>query len=107
MNSRDKGKRGERMLAEELREAGYKDARRGVQYKGGADSPDVIGIPNVHVECKFCEEAEIRKWMQQSIRDAGDKIPTVMWKKSREEWLVIMRLKDFVKLERGQHESDD
>ena len=107
MNSREKGKRGERMLAEELREAGYKDARRGVQYQGGTDSPDVVGIPNVHVECKFCEKAEIRKWMAQSIRDAGDKIPTVMWKKSREEWLVVMRLTDFVKLERGQHEADD
>ena len=54
MNSRDKGKRGERMLAEELRNAGY-EAHRGVQYQGGRDSPDVeTNIPNVHIECKFC-----------------------------------------------------
>lgn len=103
MNSREKGKRGERMLAEELRNAGY-EANRGVQYQGGRDSPDVVtDIPNVHIECKFCEKAEIRKWMEQSIRDAGDKIPTVMWKKSREEWLVVMRLTDWIEMEKKTH----
>ncbi len=103
MNSCEKGKRGERMLAEQFRKEGH-DAHRGVQYHGGRDSPDVVvDIPNVHVECKFCEKAEIRKWMQQSIRDAGDKIPAVMWKKSREEWLVIMRLKDWIDMERRGH----
>ena len=103
MNSREKGKRGERMLAEELRNAGY-EANRGVQYQGGRDSPDVVtDIPNVHIECKFCENAQIRKWMEQSIRDAGDKIPTVMWKKSREEWLVVMRLTDWIEMEKKTH----
>lgn len=103
MNSREKGKRGERLLAEEFRKQGH-EAHRGVQYQGGKDSPDVVtDMPNIHVECKFCENARIREWMAQAIRDAGDKIPTVMWKKSREEWLVIMRLKDFLKIERGQH----
>ena len=44
MNSRTKGKRGELELAKALRLYGY-DARRGQQYHGGADSPDVIGLP--------------------------------------------------------------
>ena len=36
--SREKGKRGEREVAGLLRSYGY-DARRGVQYHGGEDSP--------------------------------------------------------------------
>lgn len=103
MNSREKGKRGERMLAEEFRKEGH-DAHRGVQYQGGRDSPDVVtDIPDMHFECKFCEKAEIRKWMAQAIRDAGDKIPVVVWKKSREEWLAVMRLKDWIEMERSRH----
>lgn len=97
MNSRAKGKRGELMLAKVLREHGY-DARRGVQYQGGTDSPDVVGIPGFHIECKFVEALSVRKAMCQSIRDAGEKIPTVMWKKSNEPWLVVMRLDDFMEV---------
>lgn len=102
MNSRAKGKRGELELAKALREHGY-DARRGVQYQGGTDSPDVVGIPGFHIECKFVENLSVRKAMWQSIRDAGDKIPTVMWKKSREEWLVVMRLTDWIEMEKKTH----
>jgi Holliday junction resolvase len=97
MNSRAKGKRGELMLAKILREHGY-DAHRGVQYHGGSDSPDVTGIPGFHIESKFVENLSVRKAMEQSISDAGDKIPTVMWKKSNEPWLVVMRLEDFLEV---------
>jgi hypothetical protein len=41
MDSRRKGKVGEREFAALLREHGF-DARRGVQYSGGVDSPDVV-----------------------------------------------------------------
>lgn len=94
------------MLAKVLREHGY-DARRGVQYQGGTDSPDVVGIPGFHIECKFVEALSVRKAMCQSIRDAGDKIPTVMWKKSNEPWLVVMRLDDFMQLIRKEQEWKD
>lgn len=97
MNSREKGKRGELELAKLLRAYGYA-ARRGVQYQGGTESPDVVGIPGYHIECKWVENLSVRKAMCQSINDAGEKIPTVMWKKNREEWLVIMRLSDFLKV---------
>ena len=40
MNSREKGKRGERRWRDVLREAGFLKAYRGAQYHGGADSPD-------------------------------------------------------------------
>ena len=41
MNSRQKGKVGEREFAALLRVQGF-DARRGVQFCGGVDSPDVV-----------------------------------------------------------------
>lgn len=41
INSRQKGKRGERLWRDQLREQGF-TARRGQQYAGGIESPDVI-----------------------------------------------------------------
>ena len=56
MNSRQKGARGERMWRDELREAGF-TARRGQQFAGGTDSPDVIceELNNLHMEVKFVQ----------------------------------------------------
>ena len=41
INSRAKGARGERQWRDELRAQGYTD-KRGQQFAGGQDSPDVI-----------------------------------------------------------------
>jgi Holliday junction resolvase len=41
MNSREKGKRGERQWRDELRAQGFA-ARRGQQFSGSPDSPDVV-----------------------------------------------------------------
>ncbi len=55
-SQRDKGKRGEREAAAELGQLLGVDARRGVQYHGGPDSPDVVldGVA-IHVEAKRTE----------------------------------------------------
>ena len=68
--SRDKGKRGEREIAGLLRDYGY-DARRGVQYHGGADSPDVVGLPGVHIEVKRTETLSLYPAMEQAKHDAA------------------------------------
>ena len=47
--SRDKGKRGERELANALRNCGY-ETRRGQQYSGTETSADVVGLPGIHIE---------------------------------------------------------
>lgn len=52
---REKGKRGERMLAEELRNTFPELAeqiRRGWQSRSGSDDPDVVGVPGVWFESK-------------------------------------------------------
>ena len=54
MNSKQKGGRGEREFAAFCREQGY-DAKRGQQFQGGADSPDVKGLPGIHIEVKRVE----------------------------------------------------
>jgi len=52
--SREKGKRGEREFCELLREHGF-DARRGQQFAGGPDSPDVVTDCPCHFEVKRTE----------------------------------------------------
>ena len=63
--SRDKGKAGERELASKLREYGY-DARRGVQFHGGPDSPDVVGLPGIHRKnnCPWVVVMELPDWIE-------------------------------------------
>lgn len=99
INSRAKGARGERMFAALLREHGY-EAERGCQHSGGKDSPDVkCNMRGVHWEIKFVEKLNLHSAMAQSKRDAGDsEIPLVAHKRSREEWLVTMEFRDWIKL---------
>lgn len=106
--SREKGKRGERWLANYLKERGY-DARRSAQFCGKTgDAADVVGLAEIHLECKWQEKVQIRLWYEQAKRDAeasgkGD-IPVVVHKRSREEPLVTLSLDDFMKLyEKGQN----
>ena len=98
INSKDKGKRGERMCAKKMREYGY-DARRGIQYQGSPESPDVVGVPGLHIEVKFTEKLRLYDAMEQSKRDAGEnEIPVVMHKRNYTEWLCTLRLDDFMEL---------
>jgi len=90
-----KGKVGERELAAELRRLFGIEARRGVQYCGGTDSPDVVtDIPGIHCEVKRTERLSLYPAMKQAIGDAGDKVPIVFHRQNREDWLVVVRLND-------------
>lgn len=98
MNSRQKGKAGERELSKKLNEYGF-DTRRSQQYCGANGDADVIGIPGIHIECKRNERLNLYEAMNQAINDAkdGDK-PMVFHRKNRTPWLVTMRLEDFVEI---------
>lgn len=99
MNSNRKGKVGERELAQYLREHGFSEARRGQQFHGGADSPDVVGLKGFHIEVKRVERLNLYEAMEQSIRDsAPDETPLVMHRRDRDYWKVTLRLEDFMKL---------
>lgn len=100
MNSREKGAAAERELARALRALGY-EARRGQQYQGSPWSPDVTGLPGIHIECKRQEQIRIYDWMAQSISDsAEDEIPTVIFRKNRTKWMVCLSLEDFITIYR-------
>lgn len=98
MNSKQKGARGERELAKVLRAHGF-ETRRGQQYCGANGDADVIGLPNIHIECKRVERLNLYDAMAQSKSDAKqDEIPVVMHRKDKCDWLVTLSLDDFMKI---------
>lgn len=100
INSRAKGCRGEREVRDVFKEFGFTDARRGQQFSGSPDSPDVIvpGIPDWHWEVKLVENLNLYKAMEQAIRDAGGKKPCVWHRKSHTNWLVTIDAREFLRL---------
>jgi len=102
MNSREKGKRGERQWRDELRAAGY-SARRGQQFSGSPDSPDVVcdELAWIHFEVKAVERLNIEDAMEQARRDCDGKAPVVAHKRNHRRWLVTMEAETFFKLLRG------
>jgi len=98
MNSKDKGKRGEREFAKVCRANGY-EARRGQQYNG-LEGDDVVGLDGIHIEVKRVERLNIENAMSQSRNDAHGDIPIVAHRKNNCEWLVTMTAEDWFKLYR-------
>ena len=102
INSRDKGKRGELELAAFLKGYGYDDARRGQQFKGGTDSPDVVGVPGLHFECTRVEALSVYAAFAQACRDSGPaSIPVVAHRRNGTKacpkpWLAILGLDAFM-----------
>lgn len=91
MNSKAKGAAGERQWRDELRAAGF-TARRGQQYAGGNESPDVIceELSGLHMEVKRVESLNLGKAIEQATRDAAGKPWIVAHRKNHEPWRVTM-----------------
>ncbi len=107
MNSREKGKRGERQWRDELRDNGFA-ARRGQQFSGSAESPDVVcdQLSWIHFEVKAVERLNIEDAMDQARRDGSGsrtspKVPIVAHKRNFRPWLVTMDAQTFFRLLRG------
>lgn len=102
MTSKRKGKVGEREAAAELGAVLGVAARRGVQYHGGPDSPDVVldGVA-IHVEAKRVEALSLYPAVGQAVGDAPEgSVPIVWHRRSRCDSLVIVRTADLVRLAR-------
>ena len=104
MNSRNKGKRGELEAAKFLTAEGF-PARRGQQFSGGTDSPDIVcpSLPAIHFEIKRCEKGNPYDWVAQAKRDGGYKTPVVLHRRNDCEWLAILPAEEFLRIIR---ESD-
>jgi Holliday junction resolvase len=102
INSREKGKRGERELANILHGYGY-ETRRGQQYSGTETTADIIGLPGIHPEVKRVENLNIYAAVEQAVRDADESkdIPAVFHRRNNKEWLVTMRLIDWLTMYRA------
>jgi len=95
INSRDKGKRGEREAAKAISEALGVTARRGVQYKGTPESPDVhLDLHGLFVEVKYCERLNIYNALETAAQQSQGNIPILVWRRKRKPWLFICYLRD-------------
>lgn len=74
----------------------------GLEVKRGyvwLNQSDLIGLDGVHIECKFVESLNVRKALDQAVEESKKKkdgLPAVFWKKSRKEWVTVMRTEDWV-----------
>ena len=107
VNSRAKGANGERELSHKLNEYGF-STRRTVQYNGKAEGgqADLVGLKGIHVEAKRVERLNLYEAMAQAIHDAKDgEFPAVFHRKNHSEWLVSMRLQDWMQLYKEYFET--
>lgn len=92
-----KGRRGEKELADFLRERGF-DARPGAPLNFGTQA-DVTGIDGLHIECKRHERIELGRWYEQAQQDAQrmqDGKPAVVFRQNRKPWMIALSLSDFL-----------
>ena len=99
INSKQKGKKGELELVHKLKDYGY-NCRRTNQFCGNTgQADDVIGLDYIHIEVKRVEKLNVDEAIEQAKRDVKDnKFPTVFHRKNRKDWLVTMKLEDWIKL---------
>lgn len=102
INSKQKGKRGERELAHYLQDKGL-TARRTQQFSGNKDgTSDVLceELKDFHLEVKRVEKLNIYDAMDQAIHDAQleNTTPLVVHRRNRDYWKVTMKLDDFLDL---------
>ncbi len=101
--SQHKGRAGELELSRILRGCGY-DVQPGRAVSYGA-TPDISGLPGIHIEVKRVERLNVPEAMKQAVKDAEkfhDGVPALFHRRSREPWLVTMRLQDWMGLYRMQ-----
>lgn len=102
MNSGTKGKRGELEFASLLREHGF-DARRGQQFSGSPESPDVVSdaLAWLHVEVKRVQNLNLADACAQAEGDAAGKPWIVAHRRNHAPWLITMRAETFFNFLRG------
>lgn len=109
LNSRQKGKRCERLACAALAQLFGWHARRSQQYKGTTDSSDieVDETPSAFWEIKHVERLNVWEAMRMAVSQAGTKMPILMHRRNREPyWLVTIRLDDLKRLSHVVQESE-
>ena len=97
---REKGKRGEREVVALMRAYGF-EARRGQQYRGGGDSPDIIhNIRGVYIEVKFREQLSLYPVLEETERgrELSCARSVVFYRRKTKPWVVVMYAEDYLEL---------
>lgn len=95
INSREKGKRFERAVAQILCKFGWQ-AKRAQQHCGAAGDADLITNFPAHIECKHRRRPEWSAWWRQACTDAPPgKRPIVVYRINRGSIMVLFRLADW------------
>ena len=104
-SQRVKGRAGEQEVARIFRAAGF-DIRR-VPNSGGLDEKgDLKGLDGYHLEVKRQETITLPAWLKQAESEATeDEAPTVIFRRSREPWRVVIPLDVFIKLVGGKDDN--
>lgn len=102
MNSCEKGKRGERQWRDVLRANGY-EARRGQQFSGSKDSPDVVSNLPIHFEVKLVDKLRLRDAVAQASADSAGGAWAIATRWDNGTWLVIQAADDWFKCVRGDY----
>lgn len=100
INSKVKGKVGELEFVHFLEERGF-TARRGQQFKGTEDSPDIEVDDTaefMHWEIKRVQKLNLTGAVRKAIEDGGDHLAVVAHRANRQPWLCTMDARDFVDL---------
>ena len=98
MNSRAKGKTGELEAAHYLADLFKLPVRRGQQFRGGADSPDVAGLNGLHIEVKRVEKLNLETAIEQSARETGtNEVPLVLHRSNRKPWKMTFYADDLLR----------
>ena len=99
IKSQRKGREAERELCRILQEYGI-PAKPGDPLNFGT-VPDVVGIPGIHAEVKRQERLNLTAAIDQAVRDSqkfNDGLPAVFHRRNRQEWLVTMKLCDWIQI---------
>jgi len=108
--ARNKGKRGERAVANMFTARGF-ESKRGVQYKGGIGSPDIICdmLKDIFLfEVKWVEQLNLDKAYNQAKKDAGLSLcPVVIHKVSKSEWKATLNLTYFIDILQTAFDNKD
>ena len=105
--SQRKGRGGEIELSKILQGYGY-PVVPGMAVSFGT-VPDITGLPGVHIECKRVERLNVPEAMRQAVKDSAafkDGAPAVFHRRSREPWLVTMRLADWIDIYSRSREAE-
>ena len=90
INSRSKGKRGELEWAQTLKSYGIQ-ARRGQQFSGSPDSPDVVTELDhlLYWEVKRAKALKLSKWLEQAQSETPEGAYAILaHRRDREPWKI-------------------